>query len=73
MHLTINITVSVGELCAEVTQSYEGTNITLLAYYCTIIDGKILISVHDMYKWVKVNNLLKHKLLPADIQIAKKC
>jgi len=68
----LDLTISIGELCAEVTQNYEGANITLLAYYCVFVDGKISISVHDMYKWVKVNNLLKYKLLPADIQIAKK-
>jgi 8-oxo-dGTP diphosphatase len=44
----------------------------LIAYYCTIIDGEIQISVHDKYKWVNINDLLKYDLLPADIPIAKK-
>jgi len=47
-------------------------NINLIAYYCTIVDGKIRVSVHDKYKWVKINDLLKYDLLPTDVLIDKK-
>jgi len=47
-------------------------NIDLIAYYCKITNGTIQMSVHDRYKWVKVIDLLKFELLPADILIAKK-
>lgn len=68
----LNIDVSVGKLCTEVAHDYGNMNINLIAYYCTIIDGEIQISVHDKYKWVNINDLLKYDLLPADIPIAKK-
>lgn len=68
----LNIGVSVDKFCTEVTQDYGNMNIHLLAYYCTIIDGKIQISVHDLYRWVAINDLLKYELLPADVPIAKK-
>ena len=68
----LNIDVSIGKFCAEVTHDYGNININLIAYYCTIIDGTIQISVHDKYKWVKIIDLLKFELLPADILIAKK-
>jgi 8-oxo-dGTP diphosphatase len=29
-------------------------------------------SVHDMCKWVNINDLLKYDLLPADVPIARK-
>mgnify|MGYP001954285342 CR=1 FL=1 len=68
----LNIDVSVGKLCTEVVHDYGNININLIAYYCTILDGEIQISVHDKYKWVNINDLLKYDLLPADIPIAKK-
>lgn len=68
----LNITVSVDKFCTEVNHNYGNMNINLIAYYCTIVDGEIQISVHDKYKWVKINDLLKYDLLPADIPIAKK-
>jgi len=43
----------------------------LIAYYCTIVDGEIQMSVHDKYKWVKIEDLLNYDLLPADVPIAK--
>lgn len=68
----LNIEVSVGEFCSEVIHDYGTIRINLIAYYCTIINGEISITVHDKFKWIKINDLLKYDLLPADIPIAKK-
>jgi len=68
----LNIDVSIDKFCTEVTHDYSNISVVLLAYYCTIVDGKIQVSVHDKYKWVNINDLLKFDLLPADIMIAKK-
>ncbi|HOQ01884.1 MAG TPA: 8-oxo-dGTP diphosphatase MutT [Acetivibrio sp.] len=68
----LNIVVCVGKLCAEVAYDYDDISIDLIAFYCTIVEGEIQMSVHDKYKWVKINDLLKYNLLPADIPIAKK-
>jgi 8-oxo-dGTP diphosphatase len=68
----LDITVYVGEFCAEVTHKYDNININLLAYYCTIVKGDISITVHDKYKWIRIKDLLKYDLLPADVPIAKK-
>lgn len=68
----LDVTISIGELCAEITHNYGDVNINLISYYCRIIDGKITMSAHDMYKWVDIKHLLEHNLLPADIQVAKK-
>jgi 8-oxo-dGTP diphosphatase len=68
----LNIDVSIGKFCTEVTHDYGNMNINLIAYYCIIVNGKIQVSVHDKYNWVKINDLLKYDLLPADVPIAKK-
>lgn len=54
------------------THDYGNMNISLIAYYCTIIKGEISISVHDKYKWIRIDDLLNYDLLPADIPIARK-
>lgn len=68
----LSIEVSIGKFCTEVTHDYGDMQVNLIAYYCTIIGGKIQVSVHDKYKWVEIKDLLKYALLPADVPIAKK-
>jgi 8-oxo-dGTP diphosphatase len=68
----LNIDVSIEKFCTEVTHDYGHMIVHLMTYYCTIIKGDIQISVHDQYKWVKINDLVKYDLLPADIPIVKK-
>ncbi|GAE90502.1 8-oxo-dGTP diphosphatase MutT [Acetivibrio straminisolvens] len=68
----LDIVVSVGKFCAEADYDYDDISINLIAYYCTIVEGEIRMSVHDKYKWIEISDLLKYELLPADIPIAKK-
>jgi len=68
----LHLDVSIGEFCTQVTHDYGHININLLAYYCIIVEAEIQVSVHDKYQWVKINDLLKYDLLPADIPIARK-
>jgi len=68
----LNISVNINKFCTEVTHDYGNVIINLIAYYCSIIDGEIQLSVHDKYKWVDISNLPKHELLPADVSIAEK-
>ncbi|HQD18692.1 MAG: (deoxy)nucleoside triphosphate pyrophosphohydrolase [Bacillota bacterium] len=67
----LSIDICVGELCTEVVHDYGPFAINLVAYYCTVSGGEIALTVHDMYQWVKVEDLLDYNLLPADVQIAK--
>ena len=68
----LNIDVSIGEFCAEVTYDYGTIYVNIIAFYCTAFNGEITVSVHDKFKWIKINDLLKYDLLPADIPIAMK-
>lgn len=55
----------------ESVYEYSGGAIKLIAIDTEIIEGEIILSVHDKYEWVKTNNLLEYKLAPADLPIAK--
>ena len=66
------VVVNVGNFCVEISNDYGDIEIELLAYYCTIREGDISLSVHDKFKWVKVCDLLSCDLLPADIGVARK-
>ena len=68
----LGLLVAAGNFCESVNHSYDNINIKLSAYFCKILEGEIKLSVHDKYKWVEVEDLLKYNLLPADIPIAKK-
>lgn len=68
----LNINVSIDKFCTETTHDYGNIHVHLIAFYCTIVGGEIRVSVHDKYKWIKINDLLKYDLLSADIPIAKK-
>ena len=68
----LDVTISIGELCAEITHNYGDVNINLI-YYCKIIDGKIHKCQHTIcINGADIKHLLEHNLLPADIQVAKK-
>lgn len=67
----LDINVNVGDYCATVHHDYGSICVCLVAYYCTIENGTISMSVHDQYRWVNIEDLLSYDLLPADIPIAK--
>lgn len=57
---------------AESIYRYPQGSIRLLAFVVEVISGDICLRVHDDYKWVDPDSLLKYPLLPADVPIAKK-
>lgn len=59
----LGITVNVNEFCTEVIHDYGDMVIDLYAYYCTIRDGEISLTVHDQYLWVKADELLMNTSL----------
>ena len=66
------IDTKVKEFFAESIYEYPQGSIRLLAYLVDIISGEIVLTVHDDYKWVNINDLLKYDLLPADVLIVNK-
>lgn len=68
----LDIDVAVGEFCTDVIHKYETICVNLIAYYCTMVQGEISLSVHDQYQWIKIEDLLDYDLLAADVPIAEK-
>lgn len=50
----------------------DGKVIELLGYTAEIIEGNIVLSDHDEYIWVKLEEINNYKLAPADIPIVEK-
>ncbi|WP_456384716.1 8-oxo-dGTP diphosphatase MutT [Desulfolithobacter sp.] len=65
-----DVTVAVGEYVTESIHQYPDKNIRLLAYYVTLISRNFTLKVHDVIKWVEIENLVQMNLAEADIPIA---
>ncbi|QZY54929.1 8-oxo-dGTP diphosphatase MutT [Crassaminicella profunda] len=63
MHIEIKIKNYFGENVYE----YQRGMIKLIAYTCEIVKGKIILTDHSEYKWVKKEDLNQYELAPADI------
>lgn len=68
----LGIETFVGEFFAESQFEYATGSIRLLAFWVSIGQGEIVLTVHDQFQWVNVDDLLTYDLLPADIPIAAK-
>ena len=68
----LGIEAKVSDFITDSIYEYPRGTIRLLAYRAEIMGGDIRLKVHDAYRWVEVQDLLKYELLPADIAIAEK-
>lgn len=67
----LGIETHVGPLLAGSEYTYDHGRIRLLAFETEIVSGEIKLIVHDQAAWVKVDELNKYDLSPADIPIAE--
>lgn len=67
-----NVQCKAKEIYCESIYNYENGTIKLIGILSDLLDDHIELNVHDDYRWIKINDLLKFKLAPADISIAKK-
>jgi ADP-ribose pyrophosphatase len=65
----LGILTRIGKKCAESLHQYEHGNFRLVAYLVDCIGGEPRPSVHDRLEWVKIDDLKRYQLLPADIPI----
>jgi hypothetical protein len=59
----------IGEKCAESSHEYEHGSFRILAYLVDNISGKLKSNLHDRSEWVKVDDVDRYQLLPADLPI----
>lgn len=68
----LGVSAEVGDFFAENEHEYNNVCLKLLAYFVNTFSGDFELRVHDKLEWVALSDLLKYKLLAADVPIAEK-
>ena len=64
-----NIEASIDKYLTESFHEYENVNINLKAYLVRDFLGDFKLSDHDKIEWIKIEEIKKYDLAPADIPI----
>jgi 8-oxo-dGTP diphosphatase len=67
----LGIQTRVGDKFSENLYQYDHGRFCIVAYFVDCITGDPRPNVHDRLEWVKIDDLMGYKLLPADISIAE--
>lgn len=65
----LNLTISPIQRLEPVDYEYPTLSITLIPYFCTIHKGKIKLTEHSDYKWIKADDLRLLNWAEADVPI----
>lgn len=68
----MRIKVKVNEYVGESIYDYGNIVISLKGYLAEILDGQIVLTDHDKYEWVRLDEVSSYKLAPADIPLVEK-
>ncbi|QJI28940.1 (deoxy)nucleoside triphosphate pyrophosphohydrolase [Pseudomonas sp. ADAK18] len=60
-----------GEILTSTAYTYPGGTIELIAIMVTLQSTQFTLQVHDLFEWVRPQELLQYELAPADIPIAE--
>lgn len=60
-----------GKILISTTHTYPGGTIELIAIMVTLQSTQFTLQVHDLFEWVRPQELLQYDLAPADIPIAE--
>lgn len=60
-----------GEILTSTMYTYPGGAIELIAVIVVLQSTQFTLQVHDLFEWVRPQELLQHDLAPADIPIAE--
>ncbi|QVM99617.1 (deoxy)nucleoside triphosphate pyrophosphohydrolase [Pseudomonas rhodesiae] len=67
----LGVTSVAGEILMTVSYDYPGGTIDLTAILVELQSTQFTVQVHDLYEWVRPDDLLLYDLAPADISIAE--
>lgn len=67
----LNLKVEIKQHFFDTVHHYDNASIKLISFICKTENITTKCTDHDQFEWVKINDLLKWKLAPADIPIAK--
>ena len=66
----LGIQTTIGQKCAESSYQYDHGIFRIVAYFVEWLAGDLRPRVHDRVEWVRIRDLSKYQLLPADRTIA---
>lgn len=67
----LQMSVEVKEHFKTVKHNYDNFSIELISFICEFENSNYILTDHDSYEWLDPKELLKWKLAPADIPIAR--
>ena len=65
----LNVNIEIHNKVAEERYQDEEINIVLHYYLCKLIDTNIVLSEHEVIKWVKKQHFSKYEFVPGDGEI----
>lgn len=68
----LEVDIEVGDYLGESIYTYPNGEIKLIAYFATVVDGDIKLSVHDKIEWITISEIDKYDFAPADITFIEK-
>ena len=66
------VTVSVGEIFAEVTHEYPDLTVHLTLFHAAIAEGTPQMREHNDIRWITVNEIDQYSFCPADEEILRR-
>ena len=68
----LEVYIEVGDYLGESIYTYPNGEIKLIAYFATVVDGDIKLSVHDKIEWITIGEIDEYDFAAADIYFVEK-
>lgn len=68
----LEVDIEVGDYLGESIYTYPNGEIKLIAYFATVVDGDIKLSVHDKIEWITIGEIDEYDFAAADIYFVEK-
>ena len=68
----LEVDIEVGDYLGESIYTYPNGEINLIAYFATVVDGDIKLSVHDKIEWITIGEIDEYDFAAADIYFVEK-
>ena len=71
IHEELNIDISVEKHICIVEHDYPNFHLTMHCYWCSIVQGEVVLNEHQSARWLEKTEWESVKWLPADIVVVK--
>lgn len=68
----LNISVKVGDLFLENEHEYPDKTIKLITFIVDSFEGEMKVNVHEIIKWITLDEIDEYEFAPADIPVVDK-